>query len=125
MPSKAYRHDSADCLADIIDNAGRIERYLGGMDRAAFEADGLTRDAVERCVERICEAVFRLADRAEALMPGHPWAAIRGTGNRLRHAYDRIDVNVIWAAAHHEVPPLAADAQRALDTLKAERADQD
>jgi uncharacterized protein with HEPN domain len=121
VPSKAYRHDPADCLADIIDNAERIERYLAGMDRAAFEADGLTRDAVERCVERVCEAVYRLADRAEALMPGQPWGDIRGTGNRLRHAYDRIDLGVIWAAARHEVPTLAADARRALARLEAER----
>lgn len=48
MPSKAYRHDAADCLADIIDNDERIARYLAGMDRATFEADGRTRDAVER-----------------------------------------------------------------------------
>lgn len=121
MPSKAYRHEAANCLADIIDNAGRIERYLAGMNRAAFEADSLARDAVERCVGRVCEAVHRLGDRAEALMPGHPWAFIRGTANRLRHADDNIDINVIWAAARDEVPGLAADAQRALETLQAER----
>jgi len=64
-------HASADCLADIVENADRITRYLEGMDRAAFEGDGRTRDAVERCVERVCEAVYRLgAERAEALMPG-------------------------------------------------------
>lgn len=118
MPSKAYRYDAADCLADIIDNDERITRYLAGMDRATFEADGRTRDAVERCVERVCEAVHRLGDRAEALMPGHPWGDIRGTGNRLRHAYDRVEINVIWAAARHEVPVLAADARRALEGLK-------
>ena len=119
MPSSTPRHDPADCLADIVDNAARIESYLVGMDRTAFGADGRTRDAVERCVERICEAVYRLGDRAEALMPGHPWRAIRGTGNRLRHAYDRIDPDVIWVAARIEVPRLAADAERALARLQA------
>lgn len=118
MPSRPPRHDPADCLADIVDNAERIERYLDGMDRAAFEADGRTRDAIERCVERVCEAVHRLGDRAEALMPGHPWGDIRGTGNRLRHAYDRVDPDVIWAAARHEVPALAADARHALARLE-------
>lgn len=72
-------------------------------------------------MERICEAVHRVGDRAEALLPGHPWGDIRGTGNRLRHAYDRVEINVIWAAARHEVPALAADARRALARLKAER----
>lgn len=118
MPSRPPRHDPADCLADIVDNAERIERYLDGMDRAAFEADGLTRDAVERCIERVCEAVYRLADRAEVLMPGHPWGDIRGMGNRLRHAYDRLDVEVVWNTARQRVPALAADARRALERLE-------
>ena len=121
MPSRIPRHDPVDCLTDIVDNAERIARYLEGMDRVAFGADERTRDAVERCVERVCEAVYRLADSAEKLMPGHPWADIRSTGNRLRHAYDRIDANIIWTAACHEVPVLAADAGRALTRLEAER----
>ena len=47
MPS---RHDPADSLADIIENAERIESYLAGLDRDAFEQYGRTRDAVERCL---------------------------------------------------------------------------
>ena len=78
---------SADWLADIVENAARIESYLDGLNRAPFERDGRTRDAVERCVERVCEATVRLGpERAEALMPGHPWADIKATGNRLWHA---------------------------------------
>ena len=123
MPSKPHHYDPADCLADIIDNAGRVERYLTGVDRAGFDEDGLTRDAVERCVERVCEAVHRLGDRAEVLMPGHPWGDIRGMGNRLRHAYDRLDPGIIWNTACERVPALAADARQALARIKAERGD--
>ena len=118
MPSRPLRHDPADSLADIIENAGRIEGYLAGMDRAAFEADGRTRDAVERCVERVCEAIYRLADRAEALMPGQPWSDIRGMGNRLRHAYDRLDLDILWNTARERVPALADDAREALGRLR-------
>ncbi|HME20229.1 MAG TPA: HepT-like ribonuclease domain-containing protein [Acetobacteraceae bacterium] len=50
MPSS---HDPAVCLADILDNIGRIRSYAGTMDRTQFEHDGRTRDAVERCLERI------------------------------------------------------------------------
>lgn len=57
MPSK---HDPANSLADVVENAERIEGYIAGMDREAFERDGRTRDAVERCLERVCEAVYRL-----------------------------------------------------------------
>lgn len=120
MSSKQYPYAAPDCLADIIDNAGRIERYLAGIDRASFEADGRTRDAVERCVERVCEAVHRLGDRAEVLLPGHPWGDIRGMGNKLRHAYDRLDPEIIWNTARDRVGALAADARLALARLEAE-----
>ncbi len=50
-----FRHGPADSLADIIENTERIERYLAGMDRAAFASNGLMRDAMERCIERVYE----------------------------------------------------------------------
>lgn len=54
-------------------------------------------------------------------MSGHPWSDIRSIGNRLRHAYDRINPNVIWTTAREDVPALAADARLALDQLAAEQ----
>jgi len=107
------RHDPAECIAAIIANAGRIETYIAGMDRDSFESNELVRDAVERCLERICEAAHRLGESAATLMPDQPWADIRGMGNRLRHAYDRINRDVLWNTVKHRLPSLAADAKAA------------
>ena len=101
-------------IQDIVDNAERIAAYLGAKNLAEFGADPKTRDAVERCLERICEAAYRLGPRAAELMPGQPWSDIRGMGNRLRHGYDRIDVAVLWNAVTIEVPALKASAVAAL-----------
>jgi uncharacterized protein with HEPN domain len=116
LSSKA---DPADCLTDIVDNIARIESYVVGMSRDNFANDARTQDAVERCLERICEAVSRLGNTAAALLPGHPSAAIRGMGNRLRHAYDRIDLGLIWDTIGTDLPGLKADAARALASLRA------
>lgn len=88
------------------------------MDRQAFERDGKTRDAVERCLERICEAAHRLGGRAAELAPNQPWGDIRGMGNRLRHAYDRLDLDTAWNTARDRLPARAADARRALAKLR-------
>ena len=117
MPS---RQATAESLADIIENAGRVERYLAGVDRDAFSGSGLLRDAVERCMERVCEAAHRLEERAAELMPDQPWSDIRGMGNRLRHAYDRISLDVIWNTARQDLPRLAADARQALARVEAD-----
>jgi uncharacterized protein with HEPN domain len=50
-------------------------------------------------------------------LPDEPWADIRGTGNRLRHGYDRLGLRVIWAAASERVPSLATSARNVLAKL--------
>ena len=71
MPS---RNDPATSLADILENFERIEGYLAGLDREAFEAGTLRHDAVERCLERIRDVAFRLGGKAAELVPSQPWA---------------------------------------------------
>lgn len=114
MPS---RHDIASCLADILENLERIQGYVAGMDREQFKDNGLVRDAVERCLERVCEAAHRLGADASTLMPGQPWVDIRGMGNRLRHAYDRINLDLVWNTVRDRLPALEADTRQALEGM--------
>ena len=62
----------------------------------------------------LCEAAFRLGDRAGVLLPEQPWPDIRGLGNWLRHAYDRVSFDVIWDTVENDLPRLKADVQAAL-----------
>lgn len=39
-------------LQDIVENIGRIEGYVAGLDLGTFSADDRTVDAVERCLQR-------------------------------------------------------------------------
>ena len=94
-------------MADMIENAERIEGYLTGMDRQTFQQDGRTR-----------EAAHRMGQQAEQLMPGQPWSDIRGMGNRLRHAYDRLDLDIVWNTARDRLPALATEARRALARIR-------
>ena len=80
--------------------------------------DGRTRDAVERCLERLCEAGFRSGEDAERLMPNQPRADIRDMGNRLRHGYDRLSLDVIWNSLQDDLPSLAADVRLMLNKLR-------
>ena len=113
MPS---RHPAAS-LSHIIVNAERISFYIAGMDQDGFRQNHLVSDGVERCLERVCEAVWRLGPRAEALMPGQPWADIRGMGNRLRHAFDEISLEVVWETVRFELPKLESAARLARTSL--------
>jgi uncharacterized protein with HEPN domain len=115
MPSD---HDPAMSLAHIVANAERIDLYIAGMDQHDFERNHLVGDAVERCLERVCEAAYRLGPRAETMMPGQPWSQIRGMGNKLRHAFDQISRDVIWGTARYELPGLEAATRQAQANLE-------
>ncbi len=102
---------------DILDNIRLVQSYVQGMDRAAFEADRRTRDAVERCLERVSEAAAKLGEQADELAPGPAWHAVRAFGNVLRHAYDQVDPVRIWEVVTRDLPDLATAAEAALTRL--------
>jgi uncharacterized protein with HEPN domain len=91
-----------------------IDAFTSGMDFDAFREDPKTVAAVERKLLVISEAAVRLGERALALCPDQPWHKIRATGNWLRHAYERIDLETVWGTIKNDLPPLKAAVLRAL-----------
>jgi len=84
VSSEQFR--AQDCLADIVDNIERIERHVVGLDRDHLAIDGLRRDGVERCLERICEEASASATarrRSCRASPGEPFVA-SATGCAMR-----------------------------------------
>ena len=84
----------AERLRDIVANIDRIHDHLAGVS-VTQGLDAKTRDAVERCLERISEAVRKLGPEMDERRPGIPWRNIRGLGNIMRHDYDVVDDAVI------------------------------
>ena len=84
----------------------RIERYVAGMDQAAFRRDEKTRDAVLRNLEVIGEAAKRIPDDIRALHPGIDWRRIAGLRDVIAHAYFGIDEAILWDIVESKVPTL-------------------
>lgn len=101
-------------LNDIAENIERVRRYVGDMSLDQFVADEKSADATERCMLRISEAAVKLGSFAEKLLPGHDWSAIRGTGNILRHDYDRVSIPMIYDTVVQNFEPLLNDLRRAI-----------
>lgn len=103
-------------LLDIIENIDRINQHVTGFDIEAFLSDEKTIDAVERCLQRITEAVIKIGpERMASISPTTPVDAVRGLGNALRHDYDSIDLAIIWNTVTVSLPALRIDCQRALE----------
>ena len=101
MPSEVPR----ERLQDIVTNIDRVRAHLKGMKPDA-ELDDKTRDAVERCLERISEAAKKLGPMIEERQPQVSWRGIRGLGNVLRHEYDAVDDSTIARIVEDELGPL-------------------
>lgn len=91
-----------------------IDQFISGMDFEAFRSNPMAVAAVERKLQVISEAAIRLGEEAERLCPNVPWRDIRGMGNQLRHAYQRIDLVTIWNTVTDDLPALEAAVEDAL-----------
>jgi uncharacterized protein with HEPN domain len=109
----SFKADPQRLFADILDAIEMIEQFTAGMDFEGFQSNPMAVAAVERKIQIISEAAIRLGDEAERRCPDQPWRDIRGIGNQLRHAYERIDIETIWNAMTDDLVPLKAAIIRA------------
>jgi uncharacterized protein with HEPN domain len=58
-------------------------------------------------------------------MPGQPWQATRALGNRLRHEYDAIREERLWAIVQIDLPRLCGACEDTLRQLRGRRASDD
>lgn len=106
-------------LLDVVENIDRIDTYLAGIDFGRFVIDSMRVDAVERCLQRVTEAIIQIGtDRMAVIAPTIPTREIRGLGNVLRHDYGRIDLETIFTTVTDRLPELRLACVQALAALE-------
>jgi uncharacterized protein with HEPN domain len=110
----SFKPTAERLFGDILDAIDMIVQFTAGMDFEGFRSNPMAVAAVERKIQIVSEAAIRLGDEAERCCPDQPWRDIRGIGNQLRHAYERIDLETIWNSAKDDLAPLRASIIRAL-----------
>lgn len=104
-------------LEDMLEAARRLAGYVTAMDRAAFEADSRTIDAVIRNLEILGEAAKRVPEDVRQRAAAIDWRKIAGMRDVLAHTYFEVDLDIIWDAATNKVPALVEPLQRLLADL--------
>ncbi len=97
-----------DRLNDIHHSIAEIEAFLQGTTFDAFSADRGLRLITERLLEIICEAARHLPSDIKAEAHELDWRKMVDFANRLRHAYQSTDVEVVWDIVQNHIPPLKA-----------------
>lgn len=93
-------------LTNIVEAIERIRSEMAGISLDAFEEDWRRQWLVERGVEIISEASRHLPDDLKARHSEIPWRNVAGIGNVLRHDYESIAAQVMWALVHDDLDPL-------------------
>lgn len=76
-------------------------------------ADRRTRQAVERNLEIVGEAVKKLSPGVKARFPEIPWKRVAGLRDKLIHDYAGIEAGAIWTVVSEELPALRKVVERA------------
>lgn len=93
-------------LQHILDAINRIESYLEGVGREAFDTTPLIQDGVIRQLEMIGEATKRLSRELRGEAPDIPWRKIAGMRDKLTHDYMGVDLDAVWRTAREDLGPL-------------------
>jgi uncharacterized protein with HEPN domain len=103
-------------LADIIEANDNIDALLSGKGEADFEADRHMRAAFERYIEILSEASRSIPDGIKVADPDINWRNVADIGNHLRHAYHRVDPDILWNTyTQGRLQQTKAFCQRALE----------
>lgn len=99
------RSDEA-LLLDMLIASEKIVQFTANLSPAQFETSELHQSAVIRELQVIGEAARMISEQGKAAHQEIEWGKIAGMRNRIIHEYFRLDLDLLWSAAHEDVPKL-------------------
>ncbi|MBL8216195.1 MAG: DUF86 domain-containing protein [Bryobacterales bacterium] len=101
-------------LQHISEAAQKALRFIDGRRREDLDTDEQLLFAVIRALEVLGEAAVKLSPEARSRFPEVPWSQVIGMRNRLIHAYDDVNRDIVWATVTRFLPPLVATLEKGL-----------
>lgn len=83
-------------LKDIVEAIDMIDALLAQTEFATLESDRVKRAAFERFLEILSEASRHISDDLKSQETEIPWQRVAGIGNHIRHAYHKVDFQILW-----------------------------
>ena len=93
-------------LRDLLAACLAAQEFIGSMTREQFVGDKKTRSAILHQLLVLGEATKRLSIEFRERHPRIPWREMTGMRDRVIHAYDRVDLDMVWMALKKRLPVL-------------------
>lgn len=110
------RHDPLVALQHMLDHSREAVQMAEGRRREDLDTDRQLNLALMRLLEIVGEAASRIPPQQRRHWPGVPWRDVVDLRNRLIHAYDDVNFDVLWTIVQQDLPPLIAELERVLAT---------
>lgn len=95
-------------LTDMQTAIRDIRDLLTGKEFSVLHSDRAIRAAFERYLEVLSEASRHVPNDWKAEHADIPWRRVADLGNHVRHAYHRIDLEILWNIYEAELDALDA-----------------
>ena len=105
------RHDDRVSLLHMLDHAREAKEMTHGRQGSDLETNRMLQLALTRLVEIVGESASRISATTREKHPEIPWPDILGMRNRLVHAYDVLNLDLLWDTIETDFPPLIADLE--------------
>ena len=106
------KRDDSTRIKHMLDAAREIMTFKAGRGKDDMQRDRVLMLALVKEVESIGEAAAKVSEERREQLPDIPWRAIIGMRNRLIHAYDEIDADVLWDTISNDIPQLIEILER-------------
>jgi len=106
-----------DYLQQIVESIAQARKYVANHTLSSFEQDQLVQDAVIRRLEIIGEAARRIDKADPEFIRTYPALQLDkayGMRNRLSHAYDVVNVTLVWDVVQQHLPSMEQAIQQHL-----------
>lgn len=101
-----------------------IRQLLAGKKFEILQADRATRAAFERFLEILSEASRHVPEEWKSDHPRIPWRRVADLGNHVRHAYHRVDLELLWSVYENDLDPLEQAVDGLIQRARSSRRDE-
>lgn len=103
-------------LYDILNAIHEVDSFFADVpkDFLVYQNDTKTRRAVERNIEIIGEAMYRILNKEEQVILSNS-RKIVDTRNRIIHGYDSVSDDIIWGTVVKHLPILKTEIHLLLE----------
>lgn len=105
-------------LKHMLDAAKQILVFTKECDQEDLESNDMLSLSVVRLIEIIGEAAKNVSLEVQDSSPNIPWKQIKGTRDRLAHAYFDVDLDIIWGIVSNGLPPLILNLEKLINQLE-------